>query len=133
MNIPITDHLRSYIRSATDGNMTALARKAGLQRPDAFCRLLREEKSTWLSGRNAAALARALGLSVDDLVKVACGFLPGEQEEHPCKRAPPWLVEICRRWEEIDEKHRVALEVVARGAVGGSDLAAKDGGQVKAG
>jgi len=107
-----------------------LARAAGVTQPAI---------GRWLDGK-AAAISDA---NWERLYPVIAKWLPddpsywprsmlaalgdrGLGRAHPCDGRPPWLVEMCRAWDEIPADYKTAVRIACMAALGGTQDAAKN-------
>lgn len=113
MMLPMTEPLAAYL-DALPISMETLAERAGGGRATWY--RIRRQRKGWLSEATVAMLAKGLGITEDDLMRIALGT-PGDARGHPCAGKPSELADLCRAWPSLDESTRSMVLAVARAAV----------------
>lgn len=113
MTLPVTEPLAAYLDSLPY-SMEVLGERArgGVT---VWYRIRRMRKG-WLTDATVAMLARGLGITEDELLRITLG-VPAAARDHPCEGKPRELADLCRAWPDLDESTRAMVLAVARAAV----------------
>lgn len=117
MRLIVTDRLRRYILNREEG-LSEIIRRAGRGKHSIYA-AVRGDTST-LNDSTTAALACGLGLTEDELLRLALGHAQAGGnggETDPCAGKPEVLRDLCQAWEHLDETARAMIEAVARAAL----------------
>lgn len=113
MVLPVTEALAKYLDNL-GCSMETLAERAGGGLTTWY--RLRRMRKGWLNEETAAMLARGLGVTEEELLRIVLG-LPPSGPDHPCVGKPKLLSDLCRVWGDLDDSTQEMVAAVIAAAI----------------